>query len=161
MILITLGTQQQPFTRLLNYVENSNIDDEIIVQGGFTKFDSKKMKVFSFIDYDEMNSYIEKADLIITHAGTGSIVSALKKGKKIIACARLAKYKEHVDNHQEEILDVFYEEGYILKIDDNLNMDDVYCKSKDFIPRKFVSNTKKFIDKLEKEINNGYYSQSK
>ena len=152
MILVTLGTQKQQFTRLLEYIENTNINDEIIVQAGFTKFESKKMKIFDFIDYDEMNKYIDKADLIITHAGTGSIVSALKKEKKVIACARKSKYLEHVDDHQEEIVEVFYEEGYILKIDDNLNLDDVYKKSREFKPKKFVSNTENFIKLLEKEI---------
>ena len=153
MILVTLGTQKQQFTRLLEYIENSNIKDEIIVQAGFTKFESNKMKIFDFIDYDEMNKYIDKADLIITHAGTGSIVSALKKNKKVIACARKSKYFEHVDDHQEEIIEVFYEEGYILKIDDNLNLDDVYKKSREFKPKRFVSNTENFIKLLENEIN--------
>lgn len=154
MILVTLGTQKQQFTRLLAYIEKAKINDEIIVQAGFTKFVSKKMKIFEFIDYDKMNEYINKADLIITHAGTGSIVSALKKNKKVIACARLQKYGEHVDNHQEEIVEVFYEEGYILKIDDELNLDDVIEKSKKFKPKKFVSNTDNFIKLLEEEINN-------
>ena len=153
MILVTLGTQKQQFTRLLEYIENANIKEEIIVQAGFTKFESNKMKIFDFIDYDAMNKYIDKADLIITHAGTGSIVSALKKDKKVIACARKSKYQEHVDDHQEEILDVFYEEGYILKIDEELDLDDVYKKSKSFKPKKFISNTEKFIRLLEKEIN--------
>ncbi len=153
MILVTLGTQKQQFIRLLNYIENSKINDEIIVQAGFTKFKSNKMKIFDFIDYEKMNNYIEKADLIITHAGTGSIVSALKKGKKVIACARKKEYLEHVDDHQEEILDVFYEEGYILKIDDNIDLDLVIKDSNNFKPKKFVSNTNKFIELLKKEIN--------
>ena len=36
MIFVSLGTQDKPFKRLLDYIENSNIDDEIIVQSGFT-----------------------------------------------------------------------------------------------------------------------------
>ena len=153
MILVTLGTQKQQFTRILDYLEKSKIKDEIIVQAGYTKFSSNKMKIFDFIDYDKMDEYLNKASLVVTHAGTGSIVSALQKGKKVIACARLSENLEHVDNHQEEILSVFYEEGYILKIDDSLNMDDVIKESKHFKPKKFISNTKKFIEKLEKEIN--------
>lgn len=152
MILVTLGTQKQQFTRLLDYIENSNIKEEIIVQAGFTKFESKRMQIFDLINYDKMNEYITKSDLIITHAGTGSIVSALKNNKKVIACARLSKYGEHVDNHQEEILDVFYEEGFILKIDENSNLNDVFKKSKNFKPKKFVSNTNKFICELKREI---------
>ena len=152
MILVTLGTQKQQFTRLLDYIENSNIKDEIIVQAGHTKYESKKMKIFDFIDYEQMDEYINKADLIITHGGTGSIVSALKKEKKVIACARKKEYGEHVDNHQEEIVSVFSDEGYILKLDENVKLIVLIKKSKNFKPKKFVSNTKKFIEKLEKEI---------
>ena len=50
MILVTLGTQHQEFTRLLDYIEKSKIKDKIIVQAGYTKYKSKKMKMFDFID---------------------------------------------------------------------------------------------------------------
>ena len=152
MILVTLGTQHQEFTRLLDYIEKSKIKDEIIVQAGYTKYKSKKMKMFDFIDYDKMAEYVRDADLIITHGGTGSITGPLKDGKKVIACARLAKYGEHVDDHQTEIVDVFSDEGYILKLDENTNLDDLIKRVKTFRPKKFESNTSNFIKKLEKEL---------
>lgn len=150
MILVTLGTQEQQFTRLLDYIENSNIKEEVIVQAGHTKYDSKKMKIFDFISYEEMNKYVSDADIIITHGGTGSITGPLKKGKKVIACARLSKFGEHVDDHQEQIVDVFSEEGYILKLDENIKLDDLLRKK--FTPKRFVSNTENFINKLDKKI---------
>ena len=153
MTLVTLGTQHQEFTRLLDYIENSNLKGEIIVQAGYTKYESKKMKIFDFISYDEMEKYIDKCDLVITHAGTGSIVMPLKKGKKVIACARLSKFGEHVDDHQVELVDVFYSEGYILKVDEDTSLDEVLKNIKDFKPKKFVSNRKRFIENLEQEIN--------
>lgn len=152
MILVTLGTQKQQFTRLLDYIENSNIKDEIIVQAGHTKYDSKKMKVFDFIDYDNMNEYVKRADIVITHGGTGSITGPLKEGKVVIACPRKKKYGEHVDDHQEQLVDVFYETGMILKLDENIKLDDVLKKAKAFKPNKFKSNTDNFIKKLEEEI---------
>lgn len=153
MTLVTLGTQHQEFTRLLDYIENSNLKGEIIVQAGYTKYESKRMKIFDFISYDEMEMYIDKCDLVITHAGTGSIVMPLKKGKKVIACARLSKFGEHVDDHQVELVDVFYSEGYILKVDEDTSLNEVLKNIKNFKPKKFVSNTKKFIENLEQEIN--------
>lgn len=152
MILVTLGTQHQEFTRLLDYIEKSKIKDKIIVQAGYTKYKSKKMKLFDFIDYDKMAEYVKDADLIITHGGTGSITGPLKEGKKVIACARLAKYGEHVDDHQTEIVDVFSDEGYILKLDENTKLDDLIKKIKTFKPKEFKSNTKNFIKKLTNEI---------
>lgn len=154
MILVTLGTQHQDFKRLLDYIENSDIEDEIIVQAGYTQYKSKKMKIFDFIDHDKMNEYVKKANLIITHGGTGSIIEPLKEGKKIIACARLSKYGEHVDNHQTELVDLFSSENYILKLDENINLNELMKKIKTFKPKKFKSNTQEFISKLEDEINN-------
>lgn len=153
MTLVTLGTQHQEFTRLLDYIEKSDLKGEIIVQAGYTKYESKRMKIFDFISYDEMEKYIDKCDLVITHAGTGSIVMPLKKDKKVIACARLSKFGEHVDDHQVELVDVFYSEGYILKIDEDTSLNEVLKNIKNFKPKKFVSNTKKFIENLEQEIN--------
>ena len=152
MILVTLGTQKQQFTRLLDYIENANIKDEIIVQAGHTKYESKKMKIFDFIDYEKMNEYIDEADIIITHGGTGSIVGPLKKGKKVIACARKQKYGEHVDDHQEQIVTIFADEGYILEIDEDKSLDDALNKMKKFNPKKFVSNTDNFIEHLKDTI---------
>ena len=153
MILVTLGTQKQPFTRLLQKIDDSSINEKIVVQAGYTVYNSKKMQIFDFIPYDEMNKLIDEADLIITHGGTGSITMPLKKQKKVIACPRLAKYGEHVDDHQIEIVDVFSDEGYILKLDENTKLDDLIKKIKTFKPKEFKSNTKKFIKKLTNEIN--------
>ena len=154
MILVTLGTQKEQFTRLLDCIEKSKIKDEIIVQAGYTKYDSKKMKIFDFISYDEMEKYIDRCDLVITHAGTGSVLTPLKKGKKVIICPRLAKYHEHVDDHQVELAEVFSGEGYVLLLDENGNLDELINKIKNFKPKKYQSNTDNFIINLQKEIGN-------
>jgi UDP-N-acetylglucosamine transferase subunit ALG13 len=152
MILVTLGTQKQPFNRLLQLIEESKIDDEIIVQAGHTKFESTKMKSFKFIDYDEMENLINEADLVITHGGTGSILTPLKKGKKVIACARLAKYGEHIDNHQQEIVEMFSSLGCIIELKEHDKLDSIYNNIDIFKPKKFVSNTEEFKIKLVEKI---------
>lgn len=152
MILVTLGTQKEPFTRILDYLEKSNIKEKIIVQAGHNKYESKKMELFDFIPYEEMQKLIDEASLIVTHGGTGSILMPLKKGKKIIAVPRLAKYLEHVDDHQCQIVDVFADEGYILACNDGDDFNEVYKKSKNFKPKKYISNTENFIENLKKEI---------
>lgn len=152
MILVTLGTQKQSFERLLNMIENSSLKDEIIVQAGYTNFKSKKMKIFNFVDYEKMEELVNRADLIITHGGTGSILGPLKKGKKVIACARLKRYGEHVDDHQMQLIEAFSDAGYIISIGEKDNIDEVISKLKNKKMLKFKSNNKKFIDKLKKEI---------
>lgn len=152
MILVTLGTQKQSFERLLNMIENSSLKDEIIVQAGYTNFKSKKMKIFDFVNYEKMEELINRADLIITHGGTGSILGPLKKGKKVIACARLKKYGEHVDDHQQQIVDIFSEVGYILKLDEDSSLADLIKRIRSQKLKKFVSNTDIFLENIRNEI---------
>lgn len=154
LILITLGTQKQSFTRLLDYIENSNIKDEIIVQAGHTKYKSKKMNIIDFLSFDEMEKLIDKADIIITHGGTGSIIGPLKKGKKVIVCSRLKKYGEHIDDHQQELVEIFKDEGYILELNENNDLDLLLKNIKKFKPKSYQSNTNKFKENLVKEISN-------
>lgn len=153
MVLVTLGTQKQTFYRLLDQIEHSSLKGDIIVQaGGSSDYKSKKMKLFSFMNYEEMEDYIKKADLIITHGGTGSILTPLQQGKKVIACARLSKYKEHINDHQCELVGIFDKEGYILELHDEEKLDDVLKKAKTFKPKKYRSNTEHFMKCLQKEI---------
>ena len=120
MIFVTLGTQDKSFSRLLKAIdkeiEKGNIKDKVVVQAGFTKYKSKNMEIFDLIPADKFDQYIEKSDLVITHGGAGSILTALKKNKKVIAAARLSKYKEHTNDHQIQIVKEFSDEGYILMI---------------------------------------------
>ena len=156
MILVILGTQDKQFTRILNVIDNEiklgNIKDEIIVQAGQTKYSSNNMKIFDFLSAPEFNDLIDRADLIITHGGVGSILTAIKKGKKIIAVARLAKYKEHHNDHQKQIIDEFKKQGYILEYTENDNLSDLINKAKKFKQKKFVSNTDNMIKLLENYI---------
>lgn len=152
MILVTLGTHKYPFKRLLDYLESSNIDDEIIVQAGYTAYESSKLKIFDFVSYEEMDELVNKADIIITAGGTGSTISALKKGKIVIVCTRLAKYGEVLDDHGTEMMSLLYDLGYILKLDEDDDINEVYDKTKTFQPKLFESNTEKYIEFIKDRL---------
>lgn len=155
MIFITLGTQDKPFNRLLEEVNNQiikgNITDKVIVQAGCTKFKSSNMEIIDLIDIDTFNEYIKKSDLIITHGGVGTILDGLKFNKKIIAIPRLSKYNEAINDHQKQICDEFNSKGYIL-FDDLENLDKLLAKIKDFEPKKYISNNQKFNELLDSFI---------
>lgn len=95
MILVTLGTQDKDFSRLLkaidNEIEKKHITDKVIVQAGTTKYESNNMEIFDLISKDELSKLVEKCDLLITHGGVGSILDGIKNNKKIIAAARIKK----------------------------------------------------------------------
>lgn len=157
MILVTLGTQDKQFYRILEALEvkldKHLINDEVVVQAGCSAdFKSKYMKIFDLIPMDEFDEMIKKCDLLITHGGVGSIITGLKNNKKVIAAARLSKYNEHVNDHQLQIIDNFSKEGYILKLDNFDDIDKLIKDSFKFKPKKFKSNTDNMIDLIDREI---------
>ena len=143
MILVLLGTQNNSFHRLLEeidkLVEKGIIKEEILVQAGHTKYESKNMKIFDLIPSEELEKYQEQADLIITHGGVGSIVGSIKKGKKVIAVPRLHKYHEHVNDHQKQIVETYEKKGYIIGIQNVEELENAILRAKDFIPKKYES----------------------
>ena len=152
MIFVTLGTQDKAFGRLLEMIEKSNIQDEIIVQSGYTKFTSSKMKIFDYLDINEFNSYMEKADIIIGHGGVGTLLKAVELGKKVIAVPRLKKYGEHTNDHQLQICDVLSKEGYVITLNDGDSLDDTYKQIKEFVPKPYTSNNLNFVSKLKEYL---------
>ena len=144
MIFVTLGTQDKSFSRLLEAIEDKikagKIKDKVIVQAGYTKFQSKYMEVFDLVPIDKFNEYVEKCDVLITHGGVGSILTGLTNNKKVIATPRLSKYKEHTNDHQVQIVSEFAKRGYILEVLDLDKIDEVIKEAKKFKPKKYKSN---------------------
>ena len=158
MILVTLGTQDKPFERLLKaiqkQIDNGNIKDRVVVQAGCTKFKSENMEIFDLIDRENFSSLISECDLLITHGGVGSIINGLNNGKKIIACPRLEKYGEHTNDHQLEIIEKFSDAGLILPLYDFDALGEVIESAKTFDPKKYVSNTANMVSLIENYIDN-------
>ena len=160
MIFVMLGTQNNDFHRLLDEIEknieNGNINEEVIVQAGFTKYESDKMRIFDVTSKDNLEDLIKKADLIITHAGVGSIEMSLEQNKKVIAVPRLKKFKEHVNDHQKDIEGEFNKRGWLVGINDVSELGIALKNVRDFIPKKYekpksdeiINVIKTFIDKI-------------
>lgn len=72
------------------------------------------MKIIEFTNPKEMNNLLENSDYIITHGGVGTIIDGINLGKKVIAVPRLSKYKEHVNDHQLQIIENFSENEFII-----------------------------------------------
>jgi UDP-N-acetylglucosamine transferase subunit ALG13 len=150
LILVALGTQDKKFTRLLKAIDHEieigNIKDKVIVQAGYSSdYQSDNMEIFDLISTDEFDKLLNQCDLLITHGGVGTIINGLKHNKIVIAVPRLKKYKEHVNDHQLQIVNNLSEAGYILKVDDLTKFAEVIADSKTFKPKKFKSNTDNMI----------------
>lgn len=160
MIFVTVGTHEQQFNRLVEEVdklkEDGVIKEDVFIQTGFSTYEPKHCQWSKLISYKEMNNKIKEARIIITHGGPASFIAPLQIGKIPIVVPRQEKYGEHVNDHQLEfaknvekrnknIIPVYD----IKELKENiLNYDNIVNK----IEKQYSSNTKKFVEKLETEI---------
>lgn len=158
MILVLLGTQNNGFHRLLEeidrLIENGVIKEKVIVQAGYTQYTSKNMKILGLIAKEELEELQNKADLIITHGGVGSILLSITKNKKVIAVPRLHQYREHVNDHQKQIVELFNERGYIIGVQGVEGLEQAIYQVKDFKPKKYQQNHDKMLKIIENFIDN-------
>lgn len=149
MILVTLGTQDKGFERLLEAVEQmlltGEIEEEVVAQIGYSKYTSSHMKIFDFVDRDKMEKLVDSCSLLITHGGVGSIISGLNHQKPVIAAARLKKYGEHTNDHQKQIIREFVKQGYIVELKNFKKIKEAIEEAKKLKPRAYESNTDNMI----------------
>lgn len=159
MIFVTTGTQKFQFDRLIKAVDelaaHGDLHDSVFIQTGHGTYLPEHCAYEAFLDRDRFASLMEASNIVITHAGTGAIVGALKKGKKVIAMARLAKFGEHVDDHQVQLLREFGLAGLIEVAEDEADLGRAYadCMVKSY--RQYVSNNAAFIEDLESYLSKG------
>lgn len=151
MIFVTLGSQKFQFNRLLKAVDELDTDEEIFAQIGYSDYKPQNYKYKEFLDREEFAAWEQKADIVITHGGTGAIIGAVKKGKKVIAVPRLAKYGEHVDDHQIQLIGQFRNLNLIYACMD-CDLQKALEVVKNTTYNEYNSNTNKIIKSLEEFI---------
>lgn len=156
-IFITLGSQKFQFNRLLKAVDEL-CEKEIIksqnvfAQIGYSDYIPKNYKYENFLDRDKFGMEMGKADIVITHGGTGAIIGAVKLGKKVIAVPRLAKYGEHVDDHQLQLIKQFDDLNLIYSCKATADLEIALKTVRNTKYASYVSNTKNIIDSIEEFI---------
>lgn len=156
MILVTVGTQDKSFKRLIEAIDHQLeaglIQEEVVVQSGYTQYSSPRMTIIPYFSQDELDEYRQNASLVITHGGVGSILDALRYGKKVIGVARLKQFKEHINDHQVEILEKFAKEGYLLYASDLAMIPSQIKEAHEFIPNPYPFDNEKLLKHVKKVI---------
>ena len=109
---------------------------------------------------EKMKDIIKDSDIIITHAGVGTIMECLEMGKEIIVVPRKVENLEHVNNHQEEIAFEMEKKGFLTKVDTYEELEnkiimllkDKYTNEDNKNKKKYISNNEKFNDNLIKYL---------
>lgn len=109
MILLSVGTQL-PFDRLVTALDRwaARADEtEIIAQIGPATYQPSHLRSFDFMAHEDFKRLQKEARLMVSHAGMGSIITALELGTPIIIFARDHRLGEHRNGHQMATLQQF------------------------------------------------------
>ena len=131
-----------------DYMRLDHVTDKVCAGSG-NPLENPRERDYLFVRRTEN---AEKADVVITHGGSGAIIGAIKKGKKVIAVARRAKYGEHVDDHQTQLVQQLRKLNIICECQ---VCDDIWkaieaVKIKEY--KSYQSHTDEMIKSIEKFI---------
>lgn len=153
MIFVTVGSQKFQFDRLLKKIDEliaeNIIQDEVFAQIGASNYKPEKFTYKEYLDKSEFDDAIDKCSLVITHGGTGVIIGAVKKGKKVIAIPRLKKYGEHVDDHQIQLLEQFSSLGIIEYCRDTEGLKSAFLDTLSKTYVSYISQTKAIVKSID------------
>lgn len=125
-IFVTVGSRNYQFNRLFKKLdelyEQGVIEGKMFAQIGTSTYTPKHFEYKDFISQEEFAEKVKWADLVVSHGASGSIMKALNAGKKVLAVTRLAKYNEHINDHQIQNNEAFASNGYVLAV---YEMDDL------------------------------------
>lgn len=116
---VTVGNASQSFARLLEGVRQiaSRLPQPVIVQHGHTPFQDGICRSMPFLGADEFMRHVHDADLLIMHAGAGSMIHAMEVGKVPVVMPRRATFGEHVNDHQAELAQALADTGRVVLAD--------------------------------------------
>lgn len=157
MIFVTVGTHEQGFERLVKEVDllvkNKVIKEPVFIQKGYTEYIPKNCEYKDMITADEMIYYTEKAKIIITHGGPGSIMLPFRFGKTPIVVPRRKEFNEHVDNHQVKFTQKLEESGKVIAVYDINSLENIiinFDKINNSIDSNYEKETQIFVRRFEK-----------
>lgn len=123
MILVTVGTSETPFDRLLQAFDVvDRPDEELVVQHGPSSVRPRDASCVDFLPFDQLVDAIRRARLVVTHAGVGSIMTTLANGKRPIVVPRLRRFDEAVDDHQLALGRRLAESGLVVLVESPENV---------------------------------------
>ena len=158
MIFVTVGTHEQPFNRLVEYMDkwSMNHDEEVVIQTGFSTYEPKKASWSKLYPYKTMVEMVDKARIVITHGGPSSFIMPLQIGKTPIVVPRRHEFDEHVNDHQVDFCrKVAERQGNIIVVEDVQKLGETLEKYDDIVEQmngSLTSNNEQFCKEFENII---------
>jgi UDP-N-acetylglucosamine transferase subunit ALG13 len=117
MILVTIGTNEQPFDRLIRAAARLEGDEPLLVQHGSSREAHGRGEWVDFIPFDELSDRVREARVVICHAGVGSIMLARRCGHRPVVMPRRFELGEAVDDHQLHLARRLHQAGLVTLVE--------------------------------------------
>lgn len=154
-IFVSVGTHPQQFNRLLQELDRlagqENAMAEIFAQTGNSSYGPKNYKFERFVGEADYNLRMGKADVVVSHGGAGTIINALRLGKKLVVVPRLKKFGEHTNDHQLDLAKALEKQGKCIAVFNISELGTALKKAENFRP-VIASNREKLVEKIRKFI---------
>ena len=155
MLFVTVGSQKFPFDRLIKKVDQmlreGLIQEEVFIQTGTSGY-VPACPHQAFCEGARFEELLEACDILITHGGAGTMMEAAKRGKKTVAVPRLARYGEHVDDHQLELTEQLHKMNLIYACPDAEDLPEALRAVRDRSFARFTSHTEAFLRAIDGDI---------
>ena len=126
---VAVGTHRHPFDRLLEVVdravEEKLLSGPVVAQSGTCRYRPANFDARPYMSRDELTDAIDAAEYVVCHAGSGIISAALRRGHMPLVLPRLARHREHVDDHQVQIVEKLASLGLIVSLEERISAQDV------------------------------------
>jgi len=126
---VAVGTHSEPFDRLLRMVhraaEAGVLPTPVIAQVGPSREPIEHAATRAMVSPQEMQAGIDGARYVVCHAGTGTIATALRAGRRPLVLGRLQRHGEHFDDHQQQIVDKLASLDLIVSLGDEITREDL------------------------------------
>ena len=167
MIFVTVGTHEQQFNRLIEYMDKWAIenDEEVIIQTGYSTYEPKNCKWQKLFYFQEMCKYVDDARIVITHGGPSSFIAPLQIGKTPIVVPRRYKFNEHLNDHQVNFCrEVENRMGTIIVVEEIEKLGEILKKYDEIISglgNAIKSNNTLFCKKLDAIVDEMFGEENK
>jgi beta-1,4-N-acetylglucosaminyltransferase len=116
VIFATVGSTQIPFERFVRALE-ALPGEQLLVQHGPVEPPAGAAQTNAFMQFPQMIESMEAADVVVCHAGAGSILCALRAGHTPVVVPRLKRFQETVDDHQVEFSRALAADGKVIAVE--------------------------------------------
>lgn len=131
MILVSVGTHNQPFDRLIRKMDElaPRLGEQVCIQLGCSNYAPQNADYFDFVSGDLWLTLFKEARLIVCHGGATTLMNAVRLGKSAVVVPRRKDLKEHIYDRDGELAEALAKLGFVTVTYDVENLEDAIRKA--------------------------------